>query len=196
MRDLFEVNSQTCLLHPSTRNFIHVSEEALEGCYIFHDQERGTWVRAGKAVGSALSNPRAGLVQREKGHRMAAEKSTPNDKNKFYLTYPTRHNKNRLKKARYYEDLQQFVGMAFDRDKDLSGLTDKNEIFFWTDEVLERVEKMNEGNCKTLQEKQLVIIGYFFELCYDICLSSAENVSQNPGFESRLHIFDNAERSL
>ena len=60
--------------------------------------------------------------------------------------------------------------------------------------MLKKVEGMNEGTCRTLREKQLVIVGYFFELCYDICLSSDWNVSSNPGFESRLHIFNNAEK--
>mmetsp|Transcript_24053 Transcript_24053/g.29544 ORF Transcript_24053/g.29544 Transcript_24053/m.29544 type:complete len:90 (+) Transcript_24053:366-635(+) len=87
-------------------------------------------VRVGKVVGSALFNPCAGLFQREKGHPVAAEKSIPNDNNKFYLTYPTMHNKNRLKKARYYKDLKQFVGISFDRDKELSSLTNNNGIFY------------------------------------------------------------------
>ena len=39
------------------------------------------------------------------------------------MKYPTASNLNRLSNANYYEDLEQYVGMAFDRDKETEGLT-------------------------------------------------------------------------
>ena len=42
-----------------------------------------------------------------------------------------------------------------------------------------------------MREKQLVVVGYFFEMCYDICLSPGRNVSNNPGFETILGVFNN-----
>ena len=86
--------------------------------------------------------------------------------------------------------------MAFDRDGNTEGLTSSTEgsnIFRWSKNVLEGVEQMNEGGCSTLREKQLVIVSYFFELCYEICLSPEHDISENPGFESRLHIFSNSQ---
>ena len=56
-----------------------------------------------------------------------------------------------------------------------------------------RLETTNICGCSTFREKQLVVVGYFFELCYDICLSPRYNVSRNPGFESILGVFDNSK---
>ena len=112
------------------------------------------------------------------------------------MKYPTADNPNRLKSARYFEDLVQYNGMAFDRDKNTAGLTSSIEgsnILHWSKNVLEGVERMNEGGCNTLREKQLVIVSYFFELCYEMCLSPEDDISENPGFESRLYIFSNAQ---
>ena len=41
--------------------------------------------------------------------------------------------------------------------------------------------------------EQLIVAGYFFELCYDICLSPSKNVSNNPGFETILGVFNNGK---
>ena len=87
--------------------------------------------------------------------------------------------------------------MGFNRDSETSGLTSTDEdgdnIFFWSEEVLEYLDKSKEGSCTTLKEKQLVMVGYMFELLYDLCLSPLWNVSQNPGFESRLGVFNNSK---
>ena len=49
--------------------------------------------------------------------------------------------------------------------------------------------------CSKLGEKQLVVVGYFFEMCYDICLQKSSNVNNNPGFEKILGVFDNHKSS-
>ena len=53
--------------------------------------------------------------------------------------------------------------------------------------------RLNIRGANTLREKQLIVVGYFFELCYDICLSPSVNVSNNPGFESILGVFNNGQ---
>jgi hypothetical protein len=41
----------------------------------------------------------------------------------------------------------------------------------------------------TLQDKQYKMIGYAFRKAYDLSISPARNVSQNPGFEMPLGVF-------
>ena len=57
---------------------------------------------------------------------------------------------------------------------------------------INHLDRSKIGGLKTLREKQLTVVGYFFELCYDICLSPSQNVSNNPGFESIIGAFNNA----
>ena len=193
IRNSHQVLEETCLLRHPTAAWVQAKVAALEGCYLFYDSDAGIWIRSGKAAGSDHSVPRAGIVNRMKGHKEAASKSSVIEKNsRLYLEYPTADNPNRLKSARFFEDLVQYNGIAFDRDSNTDGLTSSTEgsnLLHWSKSVLEGLERMNEGGCSTLREKQLVIVSYFFELCYDICLSPTNNISQNPGFESRLHIF-------
>ena len=46
------------------------------------------------------------------------------------------------------------------------------------------------SGCSTIEEKQLVIVGYALELVDDLMIAVSENVSQSPGFESCLGIFE------
>ena len=68
-------------------------------------------------------------------------------------------------------------------------------LFDWT-LYKTQLERTNIRGCQTMKEKQLVVVGYFFELCYDICLSPRCNVSNNPGFESILGVFNNGSKAL
>jgi hypothetical protein len=49
-------------------------------------------------------------------------------------------------------------------------------IFDWNQDILKRLV---EGN---LQEKQLTLLSYLFELLYDLALATSWNVSRSPGF--------------
>ena len=40
-----------------------------------------------------------------------------------------------------------------------------------------------------LQDKQLHMVGYLFELFYDLMIAPRHNVSQSPGFETPLGVF-------
>ena len=46
------------------------------------------------------------------------------------------------------------------------------------------VNSTNFRGTTNLKEKQLHMAGYLFELCYDLTLSAAEDLSQSPGFET------------
>mmetsp|Transcript_40138 Transcript_40138/g.46974 ORF Transcript_40138/g.46974 Transcript_40138/m.46974 type:complete len:106 (-) Transcript_40138:58-375(-) len=86
----------------------------------------------------------------------------------------------------FFEDLEQYAALSFDRTKNTDSLTKTNEegLFVWSEDAIKKTDAMNVGSCKTLRERQLVLIAYLFEIAYDLCISPIHNVSRNPGFES------------
>ena len=94
--------------------------------------------------------------------------------------------------ARIHLTLTQYCGFSFNRLNNVSGLisTVKGGCLLDWSLYTNQLKQTNIRGCNTFREKQLVIVGYFFELCYDICLSPRYNVSRNPGFESILGVFD------
>ena len=173
-----------------------MTDIVLGGSYLHYSNEELQWIRSGKAVGSDSSSPINGLVYRnEQGHMKKAMVSTLLDGECFYTLYPSRLNTSQLpNKIGHFEDLIQYCGFSFRRENDLEGLTSTDEgkcMFDWS-VYINHLDRSKLGGLKTLREKQLTVIGYFFELCYDICLSPSQNVSNNPGFESIIGAFNNA----
>ena len=167
----------------------------MEGLYLHFCNKDARWIRSGKAVGSDASKPVNGLVLRnERGHKKKAVTASLVDGECFYTLYPSQVNINQLpNKLGTFEDLSQYCGFSFNRAENVDGLIScdvKKGIFDWS-VYISHLEKSNIRGCSTIREKQLVVVGYFFELCYDICLSRKDNVSKNPGFESILGVFDN-----
>ena len=192
------MNPNSCLLEqPKRGGFLAAFDAQLEGSYLHYSNEDCTWIRSGKAVGSNSSNPINGLVFRnEKGHSKKAVSSSLVDGECFYTLYPSRLNTNQLpNRMGHFEDLTQYCGFSFNRSEDVDGLisTDEDKGLFDWSMYISQIDKSNIQQCQTLREKQLVVVGYFFELCYDICLSPKHNVSNNPGFESILGVFNNAK---
>ena len=127
MTDLRRANENTCLLG-RVEAFLRATDILLEGCYTVYDPIESVWIRSGKAVGSASSSPRAGLLNRwegKSGHRATAGKITADETNKFALCYPTRSNPINLPSTRrgYFDDLELYVGLGFNRDSETAGLT-------------------------------------------------------------------------
>ena len=89
-----------------------------------------------------------------------------------------------------------YSGFCFNRKKntdDLTSFEEGNCMFDWS-LYINHLTRSKIRGCNTLREKQLVVVGYFFEMCYDICLQTSHNVSNNPVFESILGVFDNRKR--
>ena len=193
------LNSKTIILRaPSEGGFIAAIDDLLEGCYLHYWSDGKAFVRSGKAVGSDNSNPGNGIVRRnEKGHKKKAASSSLADGECFYTKFPAQANTNQLpNKCGSFEDLTLYSGFCFNRKTNTDGLTSVEEgegLFDWSLYV-NHLTTANIRGCHTLREKQLVVIGYFFEMCYDICLQTDYNVSNNPGFESILGVFDNRTR--
>ena len=113
-----------------------------------------------------------------------------------YTLYPLQLNTNELvNRMEFYEDLVQYCGFCFRRTDNLEAListVDGEGLFDWS-MYINQLQRANMRGAKTICEKQLTVIGYFFEKCYDTCLSPRHNVSNNPGFESILGVFNNAK---
>ena len=192
------LNSKSCLLQsPSIDGFLAATDEQLEGSYLHYHSNECSFIRSGKAVGSNASNPVNGIVKRnDGGHRKKASTSSLVNGECFYTRYPSRQNHNQLpEKLGYFEDLSLYSGFCFKHCENTDRLTSvevEKCLFDWS-LLTNCLTTMNLQGCMTLNEKQLVVVGYFFELCYDICLSPSKNVSNNPGFESMLGVFNNNE---
>ena len=192
------LNMKSCLLEDPVRgSFLIANDDQLEGSYLHYHKEGLAWVRSGKAVGSDTSSPVNGLVLRnEKGHRKKAATSSLLDGQCFYTLFPSQTNESQLpNKLGYFEELTLYCGFSFNRRRNTEGLTsikDDTSIFDWS-LYIKRLTDSRIHGATTLCEKQLVVVGYFFEMCYDICLQEKHNVSNNPGFESILGVFDNRD---
>ena len=97
----------------------------------------------------------------------------------------------------YYSDLRFSVGLSFDRsDADairaLCASAGAGEVFLWPSSTLAKLGKLKLAGCSTIENKQLHMLGYLFELFYDLMISPSANVSRSPGFESCLGIFGGA----
>ena len=93
----------------------------------------------------------------------------------------------------FFKDLKLYCGFYFNRQENTNGLTlvkESEHLFDWS-LYINHLSMTNIRGYNTLREKQLVVVDCFFELCYDICLPLNYNISNNPGFESILGVFDN-----
>ena len=155
------------------------------------------FVRRGKAVGSDNLFPVSGIVQQnELGHKKKAASSSLADGECFYTLFLSLANSNQtnvatLKTLRYIRDFSLSVKRT---RSDLNRLRKEN-VFFDSSLYINNQTRTKIRGCSTLREKHLVVVGYFFEMCYDICLQKSSNVSNNTGFESILGVLGNHKRS-
>merc|ERR1711862_776728 len=90
----------------------------------------------------------------------------------------------------YFENLDTYCAMAYDKSKSIAPLCSRGErdsLFVWSDRTineLERYAKDRGGGAIGLKKVQLDAVAYLCELCYDLMLSERRNVSKSPGFES------------
>ena len=154
----------------------------LEGAYLYYDKKPdASFVRSGKVNGRPLKN-------RDDEHEANARKGLGS---KFHRTYPDRNAVNKSPQRRgHFQDLELFCGLLFSRTKNdnhykmLLKSAGDGGIFLWNRECLGQLEKMNFE--KSLEEKQLHMVGYLCELFLDLCICPAKNVSTSAsiGFES------------
>jgi hypothetical protein len=95
-------------------------------------------------------------------------KGSKKGSSKFYLSYPDKDVEHKASQRRgHFQDLQIFCSLCFSRAKDdsykmLHKTSSDGGIFLWDRDVLGPLEKLNFDDC--LEEKQLHMVGYIFEL--------------------------------
>jgi hypothetical protein len=156
----------------------------LRGSYIVMDSNRCKWIRSGKVTRTFAS--------RIQEHRKASK--LRNESSKFYQSYPSKECDadllNELSYTRYghFEDLEFYCGVAFSSAPTVAATLTKASVFKWSNYVSNCIQKTSWAR-NTDEYKRVELIAYGLELSYDLCLASADNLSQNPGFETPLGVF-------
>jgi hypothetical protein len=188
-------DNELCLLsQPNPQTHLSALNDAtkdLEGCYLYYNKARATFVRSGKVVGATRSfgkrhaeHATSSLMQQEGSFG-----------SKFYRSYAS---KNATKVPRdirrgCFERLDCLVGFGFSRTADkarsLIAIEGEDNTFVWDSACINGLQQLNFQAGTPLEDKQLHMIGYLAELCYDLALAPKDNVSESPGFETPLGIF-------
>jgi hypothetical protein len=162
-------------------------EGGLEGCYMYYDMNNHEWIRSGKAVGSNY----------KKRHTQHGKSATLSDaesqKSKFYSSYPSRDANlpDTSGKKGEFENLDMFVGISFNKLLKFNLLHDVKTgggIFHFDKETNEKINAVNFRGSSSLASKQVHMLGYLWELAYDLCIAPGSNISGNAGFEVLLGI--------
>ena len=187
VRDLTHADDKVSLLTCVPTRWLDAAPHAqLSGTYIHFDDEAVRVVRSGKAVRTD------GIGGREKDHKKAARCLTSETaKSKFYSTYPTTATEDG---GSSWGDLRQCVAFAFDmRDKEKTNVICASErskgILVWPKLDRKSINEIKFAGASTLEAKQLHMVGYLFELGYDLMIAPSANVSESAGFETPLGIF-------
>ena len=75
----------------------------------------------------------------------------------------------------YFENLEVYCGMAFDRKEDVTPLFSEgaeNSLFVW---IKDCITILKQRDC-SLQESQPLAISYLWEICDDLLLAKKDNV--------------------
>ena len=192
--DLGAATGQTTLLSARDERFVLACNAMAlgEGCYTHRNQDTGCWVRSGKVVGKERS-----FGVRNAEHARCSQLLTSQDlASRFYCSYPAQSSEVQTGAARrgYFGSLEQYVGLGFMRTNQeavnaLCSSTSEDRLLSWSASHLERTAAVNFPGSPSMVEKQLHMVGYLFELAYDLMISPRDNVSRSPGFETPLGIF-------
>ena len=181
--DLDTYSIEDCLLRlPMDAIFRMIDGELseLEGCYLYYDRKKRTWIRSGKTSGEGK---KASFAGRGGTHAANASNIDEMREHPFYRYYPVEGANNLGRRKGYFGHLEMRCGMAFDAKGDVSALTSNGEedsLFVWREQTMSELSKRG-GDLKQLQ---LDAISYLWEICYDIALAKRDNVSVSPGFEA------------
>ncbi len=181
------------LSNPQNGSFIPVDAsgmENMEGSYLYYSNDDSVMIRSGKVVGVGRS-----LSTRCKEHAANAMKQDIHQlESSFYYFYPSKDSNigDRTGMRSEFEDLRAYSALSFDREKLEEAIYEHGKdtsLFQWGEEAMEKIKGVQFPGNLTLKEKQLHMVGYLCELCYDLCISQKANVSRKPGFETPLGEF-------
>ena len=149
--------------------------------------------RTGKVV--RISD--GGIGIRNKEHFLASLLERDEDlESWFYTMFPSEKSKYATPKFKIatFEELDLVVLIGFDPTdaaarKALCSTNPSHGLLSWTTAELELVDRVNFPGTTSREVKQLNLVGYLFELIFDLMIARDDNVSKSPGFETPLGIF-------
>jgi hypothetical protein len=84
--------------------------------------------------------------------------------------------------------LRLYCGLGFNRStaehRALFAKEAASAVLLWDDLTLRKLKNAKLGGDADLTKKQLHMVGYLFELMYDLAIPPGANVSKSPGFEA------------
>jgi hypothetical protein len=90
----------------------------------------------------------------------------------------------------YFEQLELKCALGFYRDnaESLKPLVEMQQslegIFLWESNTMEHLMKANIPGAATIVDKQLNMVSYLAEVCYELCLLPDDNMSQSQGYKA------------
>lgn len=138
------------------------------------------------------------VLTRDSEHAKCAELLNDTDLDSdFYPAFPTLPCKRSgLEEAQLgnWHELELVILLGFDvsDDKAVSMLCEtgtSKRLLFWSEGHIEKIRNVGFRGCDELHEKQLHMVGYLFELIFDLMIARDDNVSKSPGFETPLGVF-------
>ena len=102
---------------------------------------------------------------------------------RLYREYPAIGVENLGMAEGNFNNLLMHCGMAYDKKQDVTSLCTHDNcysLFVWSEGAIRELRNKS-GELKKLQIDAVV---YLWEICYDLILAKAENVSTSPGFEA------------
>ena len=125
--------------------------------------------------------------QRLKEHkRKAAQRSNGG----FYSKFASQEAKHTDKEwtGVYFEDLAEYVALAFDFEKDSAKVA---SLLHWSNSTIECMKRStNWDEASEGMDCKAQWAAYLIELMYDLCIDVFQNVSRGPGFEGPLGVTD------
>ena len=177
LRDLKCCGDDDALFVNDTTRFKPITprEEKLVGSYLFYTDKHGRVIRSGKAYGR----------EQNFGVRMRAHKSGSfRGESFFYRMYPDESKLDTGTRVMgCFQDLQAFIGFAFDKDECDVLLKDSKDggLMRWSEDALKLAQKFPIG--ETLREKQIHMVTYTFEIVDDMMIEPRLNVSESGSME-------------
>ena len=135
---------------------------------------------------------------RDSEHKKGAT-SKSRTKTNFYRSYPSRNSESTKSsdtgRSGWFENLQQYVGIGINKNcEDARCLikdVEEGGVFCFDKDTRTCIDKLNykkDNNRVSIRDKQKDMLGYLWELAYDLCIAPSNNVSESPGFEHPLGV--------
>ena len=181
-RDMGPARAGDSLLAPADQFMLAAGDHAAYGgAYVFVHTVDGSIVRTGKANGAG------GFAARLKAHASKAMLTDVGDvKSGLYTDFPSKSSPRAAaltRRSGYFENLSMRIALGFDRDSADAATKLCGDLFYWPQDVLDRTAKLGFKGCTTLQEKQLHLLSYAFELFSDLAVGADIRASRSAGFE-------------